>query len=333
MTHRDWIAALAVVTALGLVGGCGDDDDGAASTAGEGAGQGTTKQASLRTEDGYEVVLADPSGMRGPQASKQGDLAEQRRRERLVLEPTSPDPEGGEFTLEQAVADMPVDGQLVAELNTDLGSIFCDLFAEKAPAHVANFIGLARGIRPWWDPAAGDWVERNYYRRTTFHRVIPEYLIQAGDHVGDGSGGTGYQLEPEHHDSLSHDSIGVLSMADDNAGQFFLTDGRRPELDGDYTVFGKCRPEEVVSRIARVPQSGGPDHSPLTPVQINRVLIRRVSGGAQNATITVPEPPPGYDPQMPGGPGRSKGPSELRNQVEERRRLREQMGGHEGHGH
>jgi len=317
MTHRDLIVALAVSAAL--LAGCGDDDEGG-SAAEEGAGD----EAPIVTEDGTPVILADPD-MVGPRASKQGERAERRRLENLVREPTSPDPEGGEFTLEEAVDGMPVDGQLVAEINTDLGTLFCDLHAEKAPKHVANFIGLVRGIRPWWDPAAGDWVERNYYRRTTFHRVIPDYVIQAGDHIGDGTGGTGYTLEPERHDTLTHDQAGVMSMADDNSGQFFITDDPVRELDGEYTVFGQCRPEDVVARIARVPQSGDPDHSPLTPVQINRVLIRRVAGGAQNARITPPQPPPGYDPQMPGGPGRSKGPSELENQLDERRRLRQQM--------
>ncbi len=112
----------------------------------------------------------------------------------------------------------------------------------------------------------------------------------------------------------------------DNA-QAFITDGPVTRLDGGYTVFGQCRPEETIERIARVAQSGQPDNRPLTPVVIRRVLIRRVRGGAQQAKISSPRLPAGYDPENPGGRQASPGPSELdiQRQLEERRRLREEQ--------
>ncbi len=86
--------------------------------------------------------------------------------------PSSPDPEAGEFTLGEALADLPGDGEPVAVIETSLGSIRCSLAAQKVPNAVANFVGLARGIRPWWDACAKAWVRRPFYDGLTFHREI-----------------------------------------------------------------------------------------------------------------------------------------------------------------
>lgn len=324
----EWLSPFLVLALTVAAAGCDSDE-----ASGESSGGGEAEESGpLRTEDGYEVVFANPRGRTGPRSSKAGERTAQRRRDHLVLEPNSPDPEGGEFTLEEAVADMPIDGDLVAEIGTDLGTLFCDLHADKVPTTVANFIGLARGIRPWWDPAAGDWVRRPYYRGTTFHRVIPDYLIQAGDRVGDGTGGVGYSLPIETHETLRFDEAGILAMAgteqEPNAGQFFITDGPAPQLQGRYTIFGECRPVDVVHRIARVPQSGRPDYRPLTDVQITRLFIRRVEGGAANARVTPPQPPPGFEPGQVDR-GASPGPTEIQTEVERRRQLRQQGG--QGH--
>jgi len=233
-----------------------------------------------------------------------------------VREPTLPDPAHGTFTLEQAIVGMPVDGTLVAEIGTDLGTVFCDLYADKTPNTVANFIGLARGNRPWWDARAGAWVSRPYYRETFFHRVIPGYMIQGGDYLGDGTGTIGYEIPDELDPTLRHDRAGQLCMANTapnkNGGQFFITDGPAPQLDADhtFTIFGQCRPVDIIAHIARVPQDGTDANRPLTPVGIARLFIRRVVGGAANATRTLPQRPP--DDQVEG-PGRnaSPDPSEL----------------------
>lgn len=314
--------AMPVVIALSGLWGCECEPGGAEQGAAGGepsAAGASTREATLGvTDEGEQIVFAG----RTPPADRR---AAQTASDRLVREPTEPDPEAGDFTLDEAVEGMPIDGQLVAEISTDLGTIFCDLYADRTPRTVANFIGLARGRRPWWDARAATWRRQPYYRGTTVHRVIPEYVIQGGDYLDDGSGTIGYTIPYEPHETLSHDRAGRLAMATtdgrDTAGaQFYITDGPAPQLDGTATIFGQCRPEDVVSRIARVPQSGSPDNRPLTPVRIARVLIRRVEGGAGAARITVPQLPPG-EPAV--GRGASPGPSELRT-LEGMRRRREQ---------
>lgn len=284
-----------------------------------------------RTPDGYEIILPSASA-KVENRSEEIIARAKKRREDLVLEPTRPDPEEGDFTLEEAIEGLPIEGELIVELQTDLGTLFCDLFADRAPKTVANFVGLVRGKRPFWDPEAGDWVTRPFYNRLTFHRVIPEFLIQTGDLIGDGEGGGGYTLEPESHETLRHDRAGRLVMANEedqvSGVQFFILDEPRPELDSPpegthYNVFGQCRPESVVNRIARVPQTGGPLHRPLTDVQIWSARVRRVEGGAAQAKVTPPRPLPGMDPSVTPR-GASPGPSELRAR---RQRLREGLGG------
>lgn len=233
-------------------------------------------------DDGTPIIAADPREALGEAAPSQptpplGDL---------VRKPTSPDPEAGDFTLDEAVAGMSTDGKLVAEIRTDLGTVFCDLYADRAPRTVANFVGLARGTRPWWDPRTAAWVKRPFYDGTTFHRVIPEFMIQGGDTMGDGSGGVGYEFADEVHPSLEHDRAGRLCMANHgkntNGGQFFITDAAAPHLDAleSFTVFGQCEPTDVVAHIARVPQIGPPSNRPVTKVSIDAVRIHRASGGA-----------------------------------------------------
>jgi peptidyl-prolyl cis-trans isomerase A (cyclophilin A) len=89
------------------------------------------------------------------------------------------------------------------------------------------------------------------------------------------------------HPSLKHDRAGLLCMANrgpnTNEGQFFITEGAAPHLDGSYSIFGQCIPTEIVNRIARVPQSGAPNNRPLTPVVMERVSIERRAGGANAA--------------------------------------------------
>ena len=214
--------------------------------------------------------------------------------ERIIRVPNAPDPQAGDFTLDEAVAGMPTDGQLVVELGTDFGSLYCDLYADRAPRTVANFVGLVRGTRPWWDGRAGQWVSVPYYRGFPFHRVIPGYIIQGGDHLEDGTGAVGYTMAYEPSETLRHDRAGMLVLATSdgpNSGgaQIYITDGPQPQLDGTATVFGHCIPEEIVSQIARVPQVGAPTNRPTAPFVITRALIRRVPGGA---TAALPPPPP-----------------------------------------
>jgi len=118
-------------------------------------------------------------------------------------------------------------GGLRAVIETDKGEIRLNLWAEKAPVTVANFVNLAM---------------RGFYRGLTFHRVIPDFMIQGGCPVGDGTGGPGYRFEDEFDPELRHDRPGVLSMANagpgTNGSQFFITHVATPWLDDHHTVFG-----------------------------------------------------------------------------------------------
>jgi peptidyl-prolyl cis-trans isomerase A (cyclophilin A) len=194
---------------------------------------------------------------------------------RTVL-PTSPDPEAGDFTLEEALAGLSGEGNPRARIVTRVGVMECELFADRAPATVANFVGLARGRRPYWDPCANQWVRGPFYDGLVFHRVIPGFMIQGGDLFGTGDGDAGYAFADEFHPGLRHDRPGVMSMANSgpgtNGSQFFVTEGPTTWLDDMHSVFGACAPAAVVARIARLPR--GADDRPEPPVAM-RVEIYR----------------------------------------------------------
>jgi peptidyl-prolyl cis-trans isomerase A (cyclophilin A) len=195
--------------------------------------------------------------------------------------PGTPDPAGGKFTLQDALVDMPNKGKLRASMETSLGTFECQLFDDKAPLTVANFVGLARGRRPFWDEKVGEWVKRPLYDGTTFHRLIPDFVIQGGDHMGTGRGDVGYNVIDEMHPSLKHDKPGLLCMANKgpntNGGQFFITDAATPNLTAmnSYTIFGECKPIELVHKIARVEKAFQGGESPKEPVLIKKVTISR----------------------------------------------------------
>jgi peptidyl-prolyl cis-trans isomerase A (cyclophilin A) len=259
-----------------------------------------TKPAS-DTVDGYRVIQA---------RTKNGDTAaisvKAPQGWDIVAAPTEPDPHAGKFTLDEATAGLPKQGTLAAQIKTSMGSFYCDLFADKAPNTVANFVGLARGKRKFWDSDKVAWVARPYYDTTIFHRVIPGFMIQGGDHTNTGRGNIGYMIPDENNPALHHDRPGQLCMANrgpnTNEAQFFITEGATPHLEGSYTIFGQCEPATLVQRIARVPQSGMPTNRPLTPVVIEHVEIRRAPGGAAKWMPASAKLPP-----MPGvpAPGRA----------------------------
>jgi peptidyl-prolyl cis-trans isomerase A (cyclophilin A) len=193
------------------------------------------------------------------------------------MQPLAPDPEAGDFTLQEALAGLEGAGPLLAEIETSLGTIRCTLAEDKAPRGVANFVGLARGLRPWWDPCARQWVRAPYYDGLTWHRVIPRFMAQGGDILGIGMGGPGYEWPNEQHPDLRHDRPGTLAYAnagrDTNGAQFYITVGPRPQLDGGYVVFGYCENVDVVEAIVAVPRDA--NDRPLRPVLMRRVTIRR----------------------------------------------------------
>ena len=138
---------------------------------------------------------------------------------------------------------------------TDKGEIVAELFEAEAPKTVANFAGLAAGTQPWTDPKTGSEVTRPFYDGLTFHRVIPNFVIQGGCPKGNGTGGPGYTIKCETEGNPHKHERGSLSMAhagkDTGGSQFFIAHGPQPHLDGVHTVFGKVvRGIEVVDAIA-----------------------------------------------------------------------------------
>lgn len=113
-------------------------------------------------------------------------------------------------------------------ISTNRGDIKIALEPEAAPITCANFVNLAK---------------RGFYNGLTFHRVIPDFMIQGGDPTGSGMGGPGYKFEDEFSPALRHSGPGVLSMANagpgTNGSQFFITHVATPWLDGKHTIFGK----------------------------------------------------------------------------------------------
>ena len=131
-------------------------------------------------------------------------------------------------------------GQSVrAVVNTDTGAFTIELLPDDAPLNVDNFVQLA---------------ERGYFNNITFHRVVPNFVIQGGDPRGDGNGGPGYQIRCEINEvSYDRGAVGMaLSGKDTGGSQWFVTHSPQPHLDGGYTVFGRVvEGMDVVDRIAR----------------------------------------------------------------------------------
>lgn len=193
-----------------------------------------------------------------------------------------PDPDDitspSERDLRIYTSDLDGSGDLIATVETTEGDIRCRLFERRAPVTVANFIGLARGLKRWVDPETNRVVEEKpLYDGTRFHRVIPGFMIQGGDPSGSGTGGPGYTIPDEISDTLSHDTPGTLSMAtrgpNTGGSQFFITETAAPHLDGRHTIFGRCGNLEVVEAIARKP--AGPDNRPEHPAQIEDIVFER----------------------------------------------------------
>jgi len=146
--------------------------------------------------------------------------------------------------------DMKLDKGLYAEIITEKGTIFLELYPEKAPLTVANFVGLAQGKLKVFDTIK---FTEPYFDSIVFHRVIKDFMIQGGDPKGTGSGGPGYKFYDEADNGLKHKK-GALSMANagphTNGSQFFITHVATPHLNGKHTVFGQVLDgQEVVDAI------------------------------------------------------------------------------------
>ncbi len=206
-------------------------------------------------------------------------------------------PAGPSKTAPAKSADQRAPG-LYMTLETDKGSIGCKLFEKEAPQTVRAVVGLAIGKKSYVDPRTHRRVNgKRFYDGLTFHRVIPDFMIQGGDALGNGTGDPGFTLPAEIRKELNFDVPGRLAMArlpDDinsASSQFFITEVPYPHLNQQYTILGQCANIDVVRTIARVPRNR--ENRPLTPVHIRRVLVERVG----------PVPPDAPEAR-PGGPSR-----------------------------
>jgi peptidyl-prolyl cis-trans isomerase A (cyclophilin A) len=221
------------------------------------------------------------------------------------------DPMGGKFTIDEATHGLSGSGRLIAVIDTTKGVFHCELFEKDAPNTVANFVGLARGLRPFREPSTQKWLKRPFYDGLVFHRVIPGFMIQGGDVTGTGAGQIGYEILDETNDPHKFNQGGMMAMANrgrnTGSSQFFITEKEQPALDdggragGHYQIFGQCPEVNLVKDIAAV--SRDPRDRPLQDVKINKVTIERESGsnaatpqkpkkqGSGSSQKKVPPPP------------------------------------------
>jgi len=168
---------------------------------------------------------------------------------------------------------------LYAIMDTTLGKITITLFEKESPLTVQNFVELAEGKKEWTDPKTGKKVMRPLYDGLIFHRVIPNFMIQGGDPMGNGMGGPGYKFADEFGSGLKFDRPGRLAMANagpnTNGSQFFITEGATQHLNNRHTIFGQVyEGQDIVRQIARVPRDRR--DRPNTDVVIKTLKILRV---------------------------------------------------------
>ncbi|HEX4807745.1 MAG TPA: peptidylprolyl isomerase [Bryobacteraceae bacterium] len=186
---------------------------------------------------------------------------------------------------------LPAEPGTYAVFYTSMGNVVCKLFDKDAPKTVANFIGLASGTKSWTDPTTGKLKRVPLYSGTTFHRVIPDFMIQGGDPTATGMGQPGYKFDNEISPNHSFDKPGILAMANSgpntNGSQFFITTSPQQRLDGNYSIFGEVvSGQDIVDAISKVPT--GEADKPITPVKLIRIAIRKVAAKPG----VEPAPPP-----------------------------------------
>ncbi len=162
---------------------------------------------------------------------------------------------------------------LYASMKTNKGTMLFELYEDEAPMTVANFVGLAEGVKQNEAHPLGT----PFYNGTIFHRIIKNFMVQGGDPTGTGMGGPGYKFADEKN-TLNHDSKGYLSMANSgpntNGSQFFITEIATPWLDGRHTIFGKLKDgESVFDTIASVETAA--QDKPVDDVILEEVNIIR----------------------------------------------------------
>jgi peptidyl-prolyl cis-trans isomerase A (cyclophilin A) len=180
-------------------------------------------------------------------------------------------------------------------MDTSMGRITCQFYQQQAPKAVANFIALAEGAVDWTDPTTKKKQHHKpYFDNTTFHRVIPEFMIQGGDPTGTGMGDPGFSFDDEFDPNLNFDKPGRLAMANSgpntNGSQFFITEQAYDSLNQHYTLFGQCDDPSVlvVQTIARVERDS--NDKPLTSVYLKKVTIVRAGQPLPPLPAAAPAP-------------------------------------------
>ena len=174
--------------------------------------------------------------------------------------------------------------RLVAEtyatLKTNRGDIVVQLFANHAPKTVQNFVGLAEGTQDYSVAQTGKKTGDRFYDGLTFHRIIPNFMIQGGCPLGTGTGGPGYTFKDEFHPELQFDRPYLLAMANagpgTNGSQFFITTVPTDWLNNRHTIFGEvadAASREVVDAISATPTGAG--DRPVDPVVIEAVTVEQ----------------------------------------------------------
>jgi peptidyl-prolyl cis-trans isomerase A (cyclophilin A) len=166
-----------------------------------------------------------------------------------------------------------------AILKTSMGEITVELFPNHAPKTVKNFVDLATGAKEWVDPNIGEKVKTKLYDGTIFHRVVPGFMIQGGDPLGNGMGGPGYNFADEFHGELNFDKPYLLAMANagpnTNGSQFFITVAPSTWLNRKHTIFGQVTDpgsQKVVDAISTL--KTGANDKPVQAVKIESVTIK-----------------------------------------------------------
>jgi peptidyl-prolyl cis-trans isomerase A (cyclophilin A) len=181
------------------------------------------------------------------------------------------------LSLSEATAGLKGVGQLRVTMDTSRGQINCILHEKRAPQAVANFVGLARGMRGFKLETERSWVKRPFYTGLGFYRVVPRSKVEAGCPLNTGKGGPGYQFDDEFDLTLRHDKPGVLSMANSgpntNGSRFFLTAGSAPHYNDRNTIFGQCDEVGLVKAMSQAKTEGF--GKPAEKVAISGVAFHR----------------------------------------------------------
>lgn len=201
--------------------------------------------------------------------------------------PSSPSKHGGIVVSGRSQAHETLRNMTTVIMHTSEGDIKINLFDDKTPETVANFLGLATGEKEWADPFTGQPSHEPFYDGLTFHRIIKDFMIQGGCPLGTGTGGPGYNFDDEIVPGLTFDRPYLLAMANaglrrgadgkihgTNGSQFFITTVPTEWLNGHHTIFGEVADDESKAVVDKL-DSVATDRSdaPLEPVGITSIEV------------------------------------------------------------